>query len=135
MKLFLQRKLSNTNNTLGELFIDGIHQCFTLEDVVREVKIPKVTAIPQGTYKVILNVSNRFKRVLPLLIDVPNFSGVRIHNGNREGDTDGCILVGKEIGDDGKSLKNSNVALFELLAKLSGQTITIEIVNFKDMLI
>jgi hypothetical protein len=68
--------------------------CHTLEDVQRDVKIAGETAIGWGKYKLIVNMSNRFKKRLPLLLDVPNFAGVRIHGGNTELDTEGCILVG-----------------------------------------
>ena len=81
--------------------------CWTLEDVAREVpgepveawKIPGETAIPYGTYRVIVNRSARFSAkaghdvLLPLLLGVPGFAGVRLHGGNRSGDTEGCILV------------------------------------------
>lgn len=90
------KRLHKTNtSTIGELLIDGIWECFTLEDVERDVKIKGETAIPKGKYNVIINQSNRFKRLLPLLLNVPNFEGVRIHAGNTNHDTEGCILVGK----------------------------------------
>jgi hypothetical protein len=66
-----------------------------LEDTVREKKIAGKTAIPEGTYQVIVNRSPKFKRDLPLLLDVPNFEGIRIHRGNTVKDTSGCILVGE----------------------------------------
>jgi hypothetical protein len=66
-----------------------------LEDAERKVKIKAETAIPKGSYKVIINESNRFKRLLPLLLNVPDFEGVRIHSGNSNHDTEGCILVGQ----------------------------------------
>ena len=95
MKIEIIRKEFTEHCTIGDLLIDGEFFCFTLEDVVREgVKIPGETAIPYGTYQVITNHSNRFKRVMPLIINVQNFEGVRIHSGNTDKQTEGCILVG-----------------------------------------
>ena len=90
----LIRKEFTEHSTIGDLIIDGEYFCFTLEDVVRDAKIQKETAIPYGKYEVITNYSNRFKRVMPLLLNVPNFEGVRIHNGNTDADTEGCVLIG-----------------------------------------
>ena len=95
MVITIKRLYKTDTSTIGELLINGIFECFTLEDTERKVKIKGETAIPRGTYKVIINESNRFKRLLPLLIDVPNFEGVRIHSGNSNHDTEGCILVGQ----------------------------------------
>lgn len=95
MILTLQRERSDSKRTFGVLFINGIFECFTLEDPVREVKIPGITAIPAGKYEITITHSPKFKRMLPLLIDVPNFEGVRIHPGNKETDTEGCILPGE----------------------------------------
>lgn len=97
MKLELRRKYLKDTYTIGQLYIDGVFFCDTLEDAVRPdgIKINGKTAIPNGAYKVVLTLSNRFGRVLPLLIGVPGFEGVRIHSGNTEHDTEGCILVGK----------------------------------------
>lgn len=95
MLITLKRLYKTENSTIGELLIDGIFECFTLEDKERAVKIKSETAIPKGTYKVIINQSNRFKRLMPLLLNVPNFEGVRIHSGNTNHDTEGCILVGQ----------------------------------------
>ena len=95
MKLFLQRIAQTPEYTIGRLEIDGKFFCNTLEDTVRDEKIAGKTAIPEGTYEVIVNRSARFKRDLPLLLDVPNFEGIRIHRGNTAKDTSGCILVGE----------------------------------------
>ena len=95
MLITIRRLYKTENSTIGELLVDGIWECFTLEDTERQIKIKGETAIPKGTYKVIINESNRFKRLLPLLINVPNFEGVRIHSGNTNHDTEGCILVGQ----------------------------------------
>jgi hypothetical protein len=77
MMLVLQREPSTARCTFGEIRIDGVHRCFTLEDVVRApgVKIPGETAIPAGTYQITITESPRFKRPLPLLVDVPGFTG------------------------------------------------------------
>jgi hypothetical protein len=100
MKIKINRLYKTENSTIGELLIDGKFECFTLEDKERDVKIKGETAIPRGAYKVIINQSNRFKRLLPLLIDVDNFEGVRIHAGNTNHDTEGCILVGRTRTND-----------------------------------
>ena len=95
MILHLKRIFYGFNYTIGKLSIDGVYFCDTLEDLPRDVKIMNETCIPQGKYKVILNESNRFKRIMPLLLNVPNFEGIRIHSGNTAAHTSGCILVGK----------------------------------------
>lgn len=112
---------------IGELLVDGIFECFTLEDPEREVKIKGETAIPKGTYKVIINESNRFKRQLPLLLNVPNFEGVRIHSGNTNHDTEGCILVGQSRNKNyiGQSRK-AFAKLFKKMQKADNITITIQ---------
>lgn len=130
MKLTLIRKPSSASCTQGELFIDGVHECYTLEDVVRPVKVAGITAIPAGTYRVTVTVSPRFGRLLPLLNDVPGFSGVRIHPGNTAADTEGCILVGDDPQKD--FLGRSRVAFDRLFAKINtaavaGEPITIEV--------
>lgn len=96
MELLLKRTDFQAVRTFGELDIDGEPYCFTLEDAVREpgVKVRGATAIPAGRYRVRMTFSNRFKKVMPELMNVPMFDGVRIHAGNSEADTDGCILAG-----------------------------------------
>ncbi len=126
MKIEVKRLHRTDNSTIGELTIDGKFECYTLEDVERYVKIKGETAIPNGTYKVIINQSNRFKRLLPLLIGVPNFEGVRIHAGNSNHDTEGCILVGQNRSLDyiTKSRKAFDL-LFKKMQKAKNITITI----------
>lgn len=119
MKLTLKRNPSSEKSTQGELFYNGIHQCWTLEDVVRDKKIYAQTAIPAGTYEVVISYSNRFKRLLPLLLNVPNFTGVRIHSGNTAQDTEGCILVGNKKGAD--SVLESRAAFNALFAKMKSE--------------
>lgn len=96
LRLHLVRTQAGEHATLGQLFIDGQYKWFCLEDRWRpnEIKIPGETCIPAGTYQVIINRSVRFGKMLPLLLNVPGFEGVRIHPGNTDKDTAGCILVG-----------------------------------------
>lgn len=96
LRLHLVRTQALEHATLGQLFIDGVYKWFSLEDRWRpnEIKIPGETCIPAGTYQVIINRSVRFGKMLPLLLNVPGFEGVRIHPGNSDADTAGCILVG-----------------------------------------
>jgi len=103
--LIVERKIKMPNFTMGELFLNGKKFCNTLEDQIRdlnydgdlsdagEVKVYGKTAIPRGTYKVQITMSNRFKKELPLLLNVAGFEGIRIHGGNTVEDTLGCILV------------------------------------------
>jgi len=107
MILLLNRKYLLPDYTIGILSIDGNYLCEVVEDVVRDLnkdgdlndpyegKIPKETAIPYGIYKVVLSVSPKFKRVLPLLLDVKHFSGIRIHRGINAKSTWGCLIPGE----------------------------------------
>lgn len=96
MDIVIKRIFKGPQYTIGRMSLDGQYFCDTLEDVVQPAgeKVPGKTAVPAGKYAVILNASPRFGRVLPLLLDVPGFQGVRIHAGNTAADTQGCILVG-----------------------------------------
>ena len=120
MELTLTRTDFTNDSTIGELSVNGKFECFTLEDKVRPVKIKGMTAIPAGAYEVVINFSERFQRPLPLLLNVPNFDGIRIHAGNTAKDTEGCILVGQVkqknfIGTSRLALE----ALFKKLKKAS----------------
>ncbi len=99
--------------------IDGDHFCYTLEDVVRApgVKIPKETAIPEGRYRLVLDYSQRYQRLMPHVLDVPMFTGIRLHSGTTELDTEGCIIVAlhRGVGKVTESKLAFN-ALFTILA-------------------
>ena len=97
MEIKVKRKFLGEDYTIGDLYVDGVFFCNTLEDKVRIIddnndgkysteelstKIKHQTAIPAGYYNVILTMSNRFKKILPLLVNVPGFDGIRIHPGN-----------------------------------------------------
>lgn len=126
MLLTVNREASKEDATLGELLLDGVHEAFTCEDVVREIpgkpvsewKVPGKTAIPAGKYRVVLTHSQRFGKVLPELLNVPGYQGVRIHSGNTPADTDGCLLVGEEKGK--ASVLRSREAMLELMAAMTG---------------
>lgn len=130
MLLKLVRIVHFEDCTLGQLFINHPSQsmdfleCFTLEDPVREqgVKVQNKTAIPAGRYRVVIDWSNRFKRMMPHILDVPNFTGIRIHAGNTAEDTSGCILVGGAIDQKNHVIKpgTSRPAYDRLFKKLEG---------------
>ncbi|MBU1028505.1 MAG: hypothetical protein KKF48_05665 [Nanoarchaeota archaeon] len=102
MELKIIRKEFTENSTIGDFYIDNVFFSYCLEDMIREpgVKIAGKTAIPEGRYRVIIDQSNRFKRAMPHILDVPMFEGIRIHNGSYPKDTEGCPLLGFKKGKD-----------------------------------
>lgn len=116
MELRVKRVQFSEESTIGELSVDGQFECYTLEDKVRPVKVKGRTAIPPGRYEVIINFSQRFQRQLPLLLNVPNFEGVRIHPGNTAANTEGCILVGDTKSEN--FIGQSRVAFNRVFDKL-----------------
>jgi GH24 family phage-related lysozyme (muramidase) len=132
LSLRLTRNTYTDSSTIGELTVDGVFECYILEDKVRPQKIRGVTAIPAGTYEVRITHSPRFQRDLPLLLDVPEFSGIRIHPGNSPRDTEGCLLPGRTKAVD--FVGESRAAFNALFAKIqaarnAGKTVTIEIIE------
>ena len=135
MKIEVNRIFKASNYTIGELSVNNNYICDTLEDKVRVdgEKVYAETAIPTGTYTLVLSYSNRFKKVMPEILNVPNFSGIRIHYGNSSKDTEGCLLVGKWDGKTENWIsdsKNSYNKLYPLLEeafnKKENITITIK---------
>ena len=96
MNLFLWRDTFTEHSSIGQLFVDGPFFCYTLEDRDRagEPKVYGETCIPEGTYRVVIDESARFGRPMPHILDVPGFEGIRIHSGNTDKDTLGCVLLG-----------------------------------------
>lgn len=119
MDLDLFRTNAEQGYTLGEIRVDKVFECFTLEDPIRETKIQDDTAIPAGRYEVILNKSPKFGRILPRLLDVPGFTGILIHKGNTKADTRGCILVGAGVDFENNRLTHSTEAFDGLMTKLA----------------
>lgn len=85
--------VSSVAPTLGELLIEGEHQCWTLELPWLQ-NLQGKSCIPVGTYKVISSLSTRFRREMPRLLGVPGRTGILFHSGNTDEDTEGCILLG-----------------------------------------
>jgi hypothetical protein len=127
MEITLRRHFAVDQATIGTMTI-GDFTCFTLEDVIRTEKIKGRTAIFAGTYPVILCESPRFSdsyqakglgRIVPLVDRVPQFSGVRIHVGNKAEHTDGCILVG-DSWDKTSAFIGGSTSAFKRLMKVLG---------------
>lgn len=141
MKIVLKRIALRDTYTIGKLYIDDKYICDTVEDKVRDInkngvfdgnekKVYGETAIPYGTYEVKWTYSNRFKKYMPELLNVPNFSGIRIHSGNTAADSLGCIIVGenKVIGKvlNSRATVNKLYPIIEKGCKEGKVTITIE---------
>lgn len=148
MELILERKIKNATSTEGNLYVNGVWFCHTIEDVVRaapgqwkpELKVYAKTAIPYGTYPVLVTWSNRFKRQLTGVFGVPDFSGIRIHNGSSENSSAGCIIVSykNDDGPDGKKnrLVNDVKAMNDLCKKIQAaqktEKVILDIVDRKE---
>jgi hypothetical protein len=131
MHLTVQRQSLKDDRTLGELLVDGQHFCWTLEDAVRDRKVPNETAIPAGVYEVVVNWSNRFGKMLPMLMNVPNFTAVRFHGGNGPDDTEGCILVGAEHDEERiwNCATASSMLTFQIRNACSSGKVFVEVLN------
>ena len=136
MKLKLTRDVFTDLSTTGKLTVDDEYFSFTLEDTDRKMEVggEKVygkTCVPRGTYDVVLNFSNRYQKVMPQVLNVPQFEGIRIHAGNFHGDTNGCVLLGSTRSTD--FVGNSMVTFDRLMGILEDaydrqEPITLEIV-------
>lgn len=144
MELTLKRIALKEEYTIGKLYVNGVYECDTLEDKVRDLtkekKVYGKTAIPSGRYEVTLGIqSPRFRTktayqfcagYLPRLLNVPNFDGVLIHIGNKPQDSEGCVLVGQNKIKG--QVINSTTTFRKLYAKLeiawvAGEKISITI--------
>ncbi len=140
MKMVILRHWYTDYDTSGTMLIDGDFFGYTLEDpVVLGTKIYGQTCIPAGLYQVVVDYSPRFKRDMPRLLNVPSFSGVRIHGGNTHKNTLGCPLVAenRKLGtyENGSQIWGSLEK--KLTAKLkasSDKKHYIEIINSQQML-
>jgi len=128
MELTLIREIRTITTTTGRLLVDGNDECYTLEDVDRglkqnmslaEINKRKLygdTCIPEGRYEVIITYSPMFKKAMPLLLNVPGYDAIRIHPGNSDKDTLGCVLLGTTRSKDW--VGNSRVAFDKFFKKM-----------------
>ena len=136
MKLTVVRTQFGTDATNGLLFINGIFECYTLEDQYQAVKVMHETCIPEGTYDIKFRktggfhakYTERYKNAhygMLHIQDVPNFTYILIHTGNTDEHTSGCLIVGEtqqdlEISKDG-FIGSSTTAYKKMYAKVAGQ--------------
>lgn len=137
MEIKIDRRYKKDSYTISNVYVDGkrfgdgTHYCSCLEDkdrglrqdmdlsTIRFMKKPHITAIPSGKYRVEITYSPKFKKNLPLIENVKGFEGIRMHSGNTENDTDGCLLFGWN-GQKGKVL-NSKYWCDKLFAKIDAE--------------
>lgn len=128
----LKRIKQIDTNTIGLFFVDGVYECFSLEDVHNDPKIYGKTRIPAGEYKITFRTEGRlhekysklfpsFHKGMLWIRDIPNFEYVYLHIGNKAEHTDGCPLTGDAPSVDFKSLVNSTVAYTRLYKKVMNE--------------
>lgn len=129
MELILKRDTFTSESTIGSLSIDGKFECYILEDKDRGLidtmsiaeivgtKIYGKTAIPYGRYEVDWTMSNRFKVMMPILKNVKGYEGIRIHKGNTEIDSLGCLLCGTKKASN--RITESTAATNKLYTKIA----------------
>ena len=139
MKVLIERKWPKPSYTIGRVYIDGEFFCNSLEDrdrglrqdmsvgEISRIKIVGETAIPTGKYKVTMTYSAKYKRVMPQIMNVPGYTGVRIHSGNTAADTLGCILLGKNDKPGWISQSRDTCKRFEELLVAAGGTCELEV--------
>lgn len=137
MKIVSRRFEYGENYTISRLYVNDVYECFVLEDKVRApgVKVDGETAIPAGTYEVIIDWSEHFQSMKPHILNVPMFEGIRIHSGNNDKDTEGCLLLGNTWAG-GDFVGDSRVAYDAFFPKLKEaidkkEEVTIEIQDTK----
>ena len=143
MEIDLIRKTKTDKTTIGDLSVNGKFFCFVLEDKdrglkqsmtlaqIKKLKVYGETAIPEGRYEIVITMSDRFKRRLPLLMNVPGYEGIRIHTGNKAVDTHGCLLPGRVKSVD--AVAESTIAFNSLFALLDKTLLTEKVfINVKS---
>ena len=145
MQVTIWRKYRKDDYTIGRMYIDGVFFCNTLEDTDRglmqgmsvgeimNAKIAGSTAIPIGDYKLTRTYSQRFKKMMPQVMNVKGFSGVRIHAGNTAKDTEGCPLVGDNTIKGQLTNSRKRYTKFDTMLQVAGGTADLHIVwDYKE---
>lgn len=145
MILELRRRVKTSTYTIGDLYIDGVLFCQTMEDTDRglmfqmsleEIKAKKVfgkTAIPTGVYEVVFSFSQKFQKMLPLVLNVPGYLGIRFHSGTTAEDTEGCVLSGIQKGEIIVDSRNTCKKLFSImLTALKKEKIYLFVTNYDN---
>ena len=149
MKLDVVRTQFGKDATNGILFINGVFECYTLEDEVRDIKVHSETAIPLGEYEIKLRTEGGFHskyttrygamhKGMLWLQDVPNFKWILIHTGNTDQHTAGCLLLGETqqdldkgkdgfVGGSGDAYKKAYPKIANSI--LNGEKVTIKYSN------
>lgn len=141
MELTVERYIYDDVSTIGKFSINGVFNCYTLEDKdrkltadtpladIEKIKVFGETAIPRGRYEVIISYSNHFGKDLPELLNVPGWAGVRIHPGNKAADTEGCLLLGTTESQDfiGHSVEAWSAFMEKLKAVIGKEKVFITI--------
>lgn len=130
LNIEIRREIFTPIRTIGKMFINGEYFCDTLEDTYRELisasdKVKEETAIPNGVYKIALTYSTKFAKMLPEILNVPFFTGIRVHTGSSEKDTAGCVLVGDFKNGVWSANPNYVAKLKNMLPLYSNATINI----------
>ncbi|MGM9777821.1 MAG: DUF5675 family protein [Prevotella sp.] len=134
MKIVIKRDVKGNTYTAGKMYVDGRHFADTLEpraiDWSKEQKTPGKTAIPEGTFKLEMRYSTRFKTQMPFVLNVPHFDGIMLHVGNSVRDSRGCILVGTRTFPS--VLTHSRKAVNRLILMMEehkGESVTLTVEN------
>jgi hypothetical protein len=118
MEIKIVREQYRSGSTVGRMLVDDDFECFTLEDRICTNNVYGDTAIPPGIYRVVVNFSQTFEAELPLVLNVPMYDGIRIHGGDTQANTPGCILVGRNWTPGAEVVSASRLAFAPLFRKI-----------------
>jgi hypothetical protein len=157
MKIVVKRFADNEDTTMGILYIDGIFQCFTIEDEERDIKVKGETRVPNGTYGISLRSEGGFHaryskkygdmhKGMLCIHNAPNwkiinagmeFQYILIHTGNTEKHTMGCLLLNNAVSGKtftGSSSVDAYKTIYPKITKaiLDGEKVTIQYVDIEE---